>query len=71
MLIRLTFFISSKPSTPYFKRALYRAVLHQKVSGFSSQNGQKKSFCQTCAVQQERFFVEITGKTGILASKTR
>ena len=68
MLIRLTPYLASKPSASYFKRALCRAVLHQKVSGFSSQKGQKKSSCRIRVVQHERFFVEITGKARILAS---
>ena len=58
----------SKPSTSYFKRDFCTAYLHQKVPKFFEVIKQKKSSCQTSAVKQERFFVEITGNFVILAS---
>ena len=57
----------SKPSASSFKREYCGAIINQKVPKVFEVIRQKKSSCQTSAVKQERFFVEITGNFVILA----
>ncbi len=57
----------SKPSASYFKRDFCTAYLHQKVPKISELFDYKKSSRVIFQTMREQLFVEITGKSGILA----
>ena len=67
MLIRLTAFMGSKPSASYFKRDFCRAIMNQKVPKKSELFDHKKSSRTIFLTVWEKIFVDITGKTGVLA----
>ena len=60
-------FSGSKHSASYFKQDFCTAYLHQKVPKISELFGHKKSSRAIFKTMRELPFVEITGKTGVLA----